>query len=278
MNPPRFQAGFSLIELMVALLLSSLLVAGAVKMFTANTQAMRLQQQISVAQESGRLGIEMLKADLRRAGMGDPVGANEIVGVNAATAVGSAVPGLLAASDSIQVAYQPAEATTDCEGNTAPANSTVINRYYVAADTNPAIAALFCDGRVINGGVTTNGPSGTALLRGVESFQVQYGVLGPAPVAGAASSVNGYGSARRYVTAGALGGATLQQVVSLRIGLLVRSEEGIEGLPAPANDIPLLDQTVTATTLATVQVTGRRPVHRAFVETMALRNSATSAL
>lgn len=271
------QRGFNLVELMVAILIGSILIMGALKVFSSNTQAMRLQQLASGAQEAGRLAIEMVKADLRRAGMGEPVGADEIVGVDSAAPAGS-FPGLLAASDSIQVAYQPAEATTDCEGNAAPAGSTVVNRYYVAQDTNPNIAALFCDGRVVVGGVSTTGPSGTAILRGVESFQVQYGVLEPAASGSAQSGFNGYGSARRYVTAGQLGGAVQQQVVSIRVGLLVRSEAGIDNMPPPGNNIPLLDTTVTAATLQTVLVGSKRPIHRAFVETVALRNSATSPL
>lgn len=270
----RQQRGFNLVELMVAILIGSVLIMGALKVFSSNTQAMRLQQLISGAQENGRLTIEMLKADLRRAGMGAPAGIDEIVGVNAAAA--TSIPGLLTASDSIQVAYQPVEATTDCEGNNAPAGSTVINRYYVALDTD--IAALFCDGSVVVGGVTTTGPSGTAILRGVESFQVQYGVLEPAATGSTQSSFNGYGSARRYVTAGQMGGAVPQQVVSIRIGLLVRSEAGIDNMPEPDSDIPLLDQPVAQTTLRTVRVGSQRPIHRAFVETVALRNSATSRL
>lgn len=285
----RQQRGFNLVELMVAVLIGSILILGALKVFSSNTQAMRLQQLISGAQENGRLAMEMMKADLRRAGMGAPVGADEIVGVNDAVAVAT-IPGLLRASDSIQVAYQPAETTTDCEGNAAPVgpqvSSTVINRYYVAQDTNPNIPALFCDGRVTvistaSGAAvttTTDGPSGTALLRGVESFQVQYGVLEPAPTGTTPSSFNGYGSARRYVTAGQMGGAVQQQVVSIRIGLLVRSEAGIDNMPAPANAIPLLDTTLSVDDLAAVRVGSQRPIHRAFVETVALRNSATSRL
>ncbi|MDP2228158.1 MAG: PilW family protein [Moraxellaceae bacterium] len=271
-------SGLSLMELMVAILLGSLLVAGAVKIFTSNTQAFRLQQVVSSAQEGGRLVMEMIQADIRRVGVGSPRNAvGDLIatlrGNNASTAAG--VGGLLTASDRLILEYIAPVDMTDCEGNAAPAGSRIVNTYSIANDVAPAIAALFCDGSV-NGAVGAAAAPGVALLRGVESFQVNIGVSGDAPVGTALAAGNGYSSALRYVRFGQLGGNRL--VSSVRIGLLVRSEQGIVGLPAPANDIRILDTTATAAQLGAVLVDGNRPVHRAFVGTVALRNAVVGAL
>ena len=48
------QRGMSLVELMIAMLLGTMLIAGAVKIFSSNSQALRLQQQVSSVQETAR--------------------------------------------------------------------------------------------------------------------------------------------------------------------------------------------------------------------------------
>ena len=275
------QRGMSLVELMIAMLLGTMLIAGAVKIFSSNSQALRLQQQVSSVQETARLTMELLQADLRRAGQGGTLagGWPPVRGWNGWNAAGSS-PGLLAASDVIQIGYLAPEAMTDCEGNAAQPGDTINNMYSVGRDTNPDIAALFCDGRVVTpaGGVTNGaGFPGVALLRGVESFQVNLGVR-PAPAAGARADVNGYGTPQNYVIPEVSGNATNALVVSIRFGLVVRSEQGIQGVQAPANPIPLLDTTLTASTMAAVKVDNKFPVHRVFVKTVALRNTAIGTL
>jgi prepilin-type N-terminal cleavage/methylation domain-containing protein len=276
------QRGMSLVELMIAMLLGSLLIAGAVKIFSSNTQAFRLQQQVSSVQENARLTMELLQADLRRTGQGGALPApwTPAQGWNGWSAAGSS-PGLLAASDALRVGYRAPEAMTDCEGNAAQVGDTIINTYTVRTDTNPDIAALFCDGIVIGATGTTNGIAfpGVALLRGVESFQVNFGRQGPAPVANARPPVNGYGSPRAYMWPGQLGNAPNSSViVAIRFGLVVRSEQGIQGMQAPANAVPLLDTTLSAATLGAVKIDNKFPVHRAFVETVALRNTTIGTL
>ncbi|MDQ8035828.1 MAG: PilW family protein [Pedobacter sp.] len=262
MSTSRFrQSGLSLIELMISVILGLLLVAGATQIFLANTQAFRLQDNISRTQESGRLGLEILLADLRRAGM-DYSNVDAVVGANGSATVATNT-GLLTNSDEVTIKYTvPDEigAMSDCEGNTVAPGSIVTNRYFVKMDTNPAIPALFCSG---------SGGAGTALVRGVESFQVQYGV------ADAASVGNGFISAEKYVTAGA---ATLVNVASIRVGLLMRSEASVQGLVAPKDSIVVLDTTVTDTALAAVKVNGSFPIHRYFSGMAVMRNAVKGTL
>ena len=229
------QRGMSLVELMIAMLLGTMLIAGAVKIFSSNSQALRLQQQVSSTQETARLTMELLQADLRRAGQGGTLGVGvvPVIGWNDWSAAAS-FPGLLASSDVIRIGYLAPEAMTDCEGS-------------------------------------------VALLRGVESFQVNFGTR-PAPAAGGRADVNGYGTPQAYVRPAVSGNTTTALVVSIRFGLVVRSEQGIDGVQAPANPIPLLDTTLSAATMAATKIDNKFPVHRVFVKTVALRNTAIGTL
>lgn len=284
------QAGLSLIELMISIVLGTMLVAAATQIFISNSQAFRLQSNISTAQEAGRLGLEMLMTDLRRAGVDDPEsvldGASRKFGVtgrnNSATT--AAVTGLLVPSDEVTVSYRvPPEVATmsDCEGHTASSGQVIVNRYFVALDSNPTIPALFCEGRANGSAATT----GTALIRGVESFQVLYGLA--AGNGATVSKGNGFTAPVRYVVGGAAtGGLTSVDAVagittndaltvsSIRVGLLIRSEAGIQGVAAPASEIAVLNSTVPLATLTALKVNGQYPVHRFFTGTAVIRNTA----
>lgn len=269
------QSGLSLIELMISIVLGLLLVAGATQIFLSNTQAFRLQDNVSAAQESGRLGLEILLSDMRRAGLEysvDPNSTTKLVAVTGkdGSATTAANAGLLANSDELTITYRvPKEipSMSDCEGNVVMAGNTVVNRYFVKMDVNPAVPALFCSG---------GGGAGTALIRGVESFQVQYGLMDPpSDTALASRQSNGFASPARYVPADANATlATNTRISSMRVGILMRSENGIQGLQAPSSAIPVLDSSVSLASLAAVKINGNFPVHRSFNGIAALRNDA----
>jgi type IV pilus assembly protein PilW len=60
--------GFSIIELMVALTLGLILIAGVVQVFLGNRQAQRSEQAVSRVEENGRVALDMIVQDLRMAG------------------------------------------------------------------------------------------------------------------------------------------------------------------------------------------------------------------
>jgi type IV pilus assembly protein PilW len=64
----RYQRGLSIIELMIALLLGSLLTVGMVQIFTSNSQAFQMSEAIARSQEYGRIASEMLSREVRGAG------------------------------------------------------------------------------------------------------------------------------------------------------------------------------------------------------------------
>jgi len=62
------QHGLSLVELMIALVLSTTLLAGLFQIFTSNQQAFTLQDGVARVQESGRISMEFLSRNFRVAG------------------------------------------------------------------------------------------------------------------------------------------------------------------------------------------------------------------
>jgi type IV pilus assembly protein PilW len=60
--------GFSLVELMVALLITLMLVAGIGRIFLSTRNSARLQDSLVRMQENGRYAMELISTDLRRAG------------------------------------------------------------------------------------------------------------------------------------------------------------------------------------------------------------------
>lgn len=65
---PRRQRGLTIVELMVAALISLILLAGIVQIFIANRQTYRLHEALSRVQENGRFATEFLSLDVRQAG------------------------------------------------------------------------------------------------------------------------------------------------------------------------------------------------------------------
>lgn len=62
------QQGFSLVELMVAIVLGLILVAGVIELFVNNRQVYRVQDAQSRLQENGRYAIKILSQSIERAG------------------------------------------------------------------------------------------------------------------------------------------------------------------------------------------------------------------
>lgn len=64
-NPSRLQRGFSLVELMVSLVIGLFLMLGAVYIFNQSRASYRASEAMSRLQESGRLALDVMEADLR---------------------------------------------------------------------------------------------------------------------------------------------------------------------------------------------------------------------
>jgi type IV pilus assembly protein PilW len=66
---PSLQGGFTLIELMIALLLGLLVIGGVVSVFLSNKQAYTTSSALSQVQDNSRVAFEMLARDIRETGL-----------------------------------------------------------------------------------------------------------------------------------------------------------------------------------------------------------------
>ena len=231
--------GFSLVELMVAMLLGLLITGAALQLFLANQQSFALQQTLSRVQEDGQLFVRYLREDLRRAGLEmDAVTAlTDEKGIRFAT-VGT-VPGSANGNDydRLTLAYH---GMSDCEGSAVTILSEVVNTYFVNND-----GKLICKGNLTGG-------NGVVLLDGVEAFELLYGID---------ENQDGYANVSRYVEAGNQGSFP---VVAVRFSLLLKEE---------SNSLPQSDGSRKFYVLTkTVSEPEDRSIRRIFMSTVKMRN------
>lgn len=217
-----FRNGFSIVELMVALLLGSLVAIAATQLFLVNRQTSNLQQGIASVQDQGRFAMDYISRDLMQAGH-DPAGA---------------VQPFIFTGDTDEISkdgtkYDPIAFQVrngfDCLGNTSYSGLKI----YSVTDKGLRCSYTSSSGRQVSG----------TIIDGVEAFQVQYGIdydkFGEA----------GYGQADVYTDAtGAsslISGASKKRIVSARIALLLSSAGVVSTDTAalPASSIDVLDKT-----------------------------------
>lgn len=135
------QQGFTLIEIMVALVLGLILLAGIIQLFLGSKQTYRFHDALSRVQENGRFALEKMTRDLRMAGY-QPAG-NTV-------AFGTPIQGV--GNNQITVAWYD--------------NGAAISRKYVLNTGDSGKSALF---------FSANGGADQELVEGVENMQISYG-------------------------------------------------------------------------------------------------------
>ena len=182
---PQGQRGLSLVELMIALLLSTLLIGGVLQMFLSSKQTYSTNNALFRVQENGRFAMEFLAYDLRNAGYkGECMGApnnllNEsspsyseelfdltvsVMGWENGTRAG--ITGRVAGTDSILLKHAAVASGATATGNTGITANTigVTGASNIPADSIVLVAdALGCD--VFQ---TQNNQSGNSLSRGAQ--------------------------------------------------------------------------------------------------------------
>lgn len=66
--PAHRQRGFSMVEILVALMISVFLIAGVIQLFLGSKQTYRFHDALSRLQENGRLALDTMARDIRMAG------------------------------------------------------------------------------------------------------------------------------------------------------------------------------------------------------------------
>jgi len=149
-NPIRRESGFSLIELMVALVLGLVLMGAVLNSFLSSNETYRVQEALSRSQESARFSLEIISQELRMAGYGN--------------VRGPVLEGFLAATDDADLP-SPGDVKDDRTSQLiyiVPHDDGGDLSIYVAPDGQSGLATLYIDAQ----------PS----VEGVEDIRFEYGV------------------------------------------------------------------------------------------------------
>ncbi len=281
--------GYSLIELMVALLLGLLVSGAALQLYLTSQVSLGTQSAASQAQDKGRFAMDQMLADLRRAGetpSNSQYITSQAVGLpsEVATTMNTSWPTSLTippdtdpitGSNAFAVTYyaDPTVATpTDCNGfpTTITAGvSQITNIYFVAkassyTTANP-IMSLWCEG---NGTVPTGISPSQELLKGINVMRVLYGadnlvdgVLSPSIWISDPNSLNTVGPPAVQIP-----------VVGARVAILVQSDNSMVNLPTQATSIQVLNCVVPTNCATTVNLADGF-LRRLFVGSTLLRNN-----
>ncbi|MBU3021859.1 PilW family protein [Aestuariibacter sp. A3R04] len=269
------QRGFSLVELMIALVLGLIISGAVIQTMISARVTNSLNQAVSQVQEAGRFVMLRLSRDIMEAGRFDQIVSNVdatvdhlveaafiqnrpvgLAGDYTSNASLGSSQGTNGANDDLVINLLGKE---DCTGNRFgyPADTEfhVVNKYYVANNK------LYCtgfDGRVLRGlRSPVVGSRSVILMDNVESFQVQYGVTDLASAS--------QGQAVQYVTASQLSAlrAANRQVVAIRIGVMLKSD-GAQVANMPVHELAVLNEKPVKTDDA--------HYFQVFNQTLALRN------
>ncbi len=247
------QRGLSIVELLVALVISMLLLTGVVQVFFSSKQTYASNEAASRLQENGRFALEFIAQSARHAGYVEAANTttappNPIAtpgATNCNTPRVCSTQGAGNTSDTIGFALQPRileGARRDCLGNTlsgATANTDlIINHFEIIPGADGAPSALGCRSWNFTKGAGewVAGPGASPLIDGVDALQIQYGIS----TSGDRNNVNQYVSADRVTALNAW-----NDVVAVRIAVLANSIEPVDP-PAPARRYVLLDAAPTA--------------------------------
>jgi type IV pilus assembly protein PilW len=249
------QTGFTLVEIMVAITIGLVMIAGILQVSLANKESNRLQRNMGYVQENMRTAMELLGRDLRMAGhyIDDnpaariltppaPFKAPSLITTTAVNAPITADGGG-ANSDQVTLVYEvPTIASTDCLGQppvNIGGNFFVENHYFIANQR------LMCGG---------SDAAPQPLVDNVENLQILYGEN----TDGNPLTVN------RYVGPQV---ADMNNVVSVRIGMRFTSREQVRPT-ADTNAYALLD----AAAFTPSAVAPDRRLRREITSTIFLRN------
>ncbi|RDK12079.1 PilW family protein [Cupriavidus lacunae] len=288
---------FTLVELLVALLLSFIVAAAAIAAFHATHTAYLTTTDRVLLEERGQRALTILSTLLRQSGWpGEPSSASPHAALPAVSgadncgqpAIG-AVPSCgkagIGRSDALLVRFsgsglpaapaQPDETMTDCSGYAVAARTAgadahsgyvAANLLYVAAGSD-GVPQLLCRyparrSGVIDGSGWTSG----ALVRGVESLQVRYGL-----------DTDDDGRPDRFETATEiqpLGEAAWQRVVAVQIAIAVRGDRPGSAAAGPASGAgPLPTPGTAVDDLAPAATPQPGTARRVFSTTVRLRNA-----
>ena len=237
------QAGFTIVELLIAGLLGLVLIAGIIQLFVGSNRNYSLQNELANIQEDGRFAMIFLEEEIQKGGWVDSFDVDVQPAIDISLSEDST-------TDKVAVSYKmqiDGVANRDCNG-TVVGDGVITNTFFVGGTSGEE---FMCQG---NGGGVAQ-----PLINGVKNFQVLYGVETNGLCSDGA--VNQYMTKDQIVAAG--GNMT---VVSVRVALLIASDEGVLS-SAESQTHDLLDQDIA---------TNDKLAYRTFQQTIFMPNAIYS--
>lgn len=253
------QQGVTLIEMMIAMMVSLVLIAGVGTVYVSSKRTYQTRDQLSNMDETARIALDALTKHLEHAGyatadklpIGDYMyyngaadpnsipcgGDNSIKSVsglksratkNAFNAYGDAIAVRFIGDNTIFNDCANGQLPAACRADAAPSSQAALiyNSFYVDKDSKNMFN-LYCMG--------SRNDKAKPLVNGVENIQFMYGV-----------DANADGAVDRYVNASNVGTDHWQHVVSIQVAILVRSSSEVPEVET-AQSYSLLDATVSMT-------------------------------
>ena len=235
------QTGFSIIEILIAILVSTILLAGVLHIFVNAKIVNNMESNLGDMQANARFASDYVGRIIRLAGY-RTTPSNVMTGfLDYTTVFPTSAPYLEAnnntstnGSDSITIRFQgsgdggghPDGTIRDCLNNSVDANTVVTNTFSISSNNE-----LQC--QAINPNATPNNNT-QVLIPGVENMQILYG-----------EDLDGNGTADRYVPSNYVS-LDMSRVVSVRVSLLLISSDPVQILTG-SKTFNLIGQTYTPT-------------------------------
>ena len=200
--------GFTIIELMITLVITSVLILGSVNFLVSARKSNNVQSALSELTSSGRFGLDQLSRDIRMAGYRDSEWVLGPIDFSLSAVDGDSADG----GDSISITF---ESRRDCSF-AVPA---VTNADGIDGTSDDNVGIVTNVYQVVDGTLECNGQ---AITDGVEEMQVYFG-----------EDTDATDVANRWVAASAAA-LDMSRVVSVRIHLLAQTNgENVSSVATP---------------------------------------------
>ncbi|WP_250852443.1 PilW family protein [Acinetobacter sp. ANC 5414] len=301
-NSPFHQAGFTLVELIVALALGLLITAAATQLFLGGIVTTRIQQANAELQDSGVFGLDYIARDIRLANYGNisnpeltnttpqggivlsqgasgTVNVSKDIGGNSVTRSGLA-SNVNETSDQLTIQFTAPNDMFNCEGEEVKAGEYIIQRYFLRKDTNGGEKdlVLACDankkGAMSAANITDFGGAqlGEVIMPRVDHLRFYLGTM----TKNNTNIVsNTYYTIDEYITAANAArnaGQPIPRITSVKAAVIVRSIDSTNNqLIDPTKPISFLEKSVTLTNQT-------KHLRRTYMMTIAIRNGLGDAI
>ncbi|MDX1461355.1 MAG: PilW family protein [Xanthomonadales bacterium] len=208
----RKTGGFTLVELLVALVIGLVVLGAVIGMYQSNSQAARFQNGMLRVQENGRFATDTMGRVLRMAGYNDPWNSVEVstpvvLGSEGSSGAAISQTDLSTNGDTLAVRFEGGTNILNCQGAAVSLNSWVTNQYAINTNNQLVCATITTDSAL-----NTTTSNNQTLAEGVEDMVVFYGL-----------DVDTDGVADRYVSASDV--SNWDHVASIQVTFLVNSVE-----------------------------------------------------